>query len=62
MRVTDDKGGTQVDFMVVTVKNKRTDDKATPGLPGFMMILIILGAAIIARTNKIRGSWQRFQR
>ena len=48
--------------MVVTVKNKKTDDKATPDLPGFMIILIILGAAIITRMNKIRGSWQRFQR
>ena len=62
LRVTDDKGGTQVDSMVVTVKNKKTDDKATPDLPGFMIILIILGAAIITRMNKIRGSWQRFQR
>jgi PKD repeat protein len=62
LRVTDDKGGTHVDSMVITVKDQKSDDKATPGLPTFAVIIAVLGAALLARTGRIGGSWQRFQR
>jgi hypothetical protein len=62
LRVTDDKGGTSVDSMVVTVTKKETDDKATPGFPAMVVVMAILGAALLARTGRIGGSWQRFQR
>ena len=62
LRVSDDSGGTHVDSLVVTVEEDRTEDKATPGPPAFAVILAVLVAVLFARSVRIRGSWQRFQR
>ncbi len=55
LRVTDDDGSSNVDSMVVTVKKKEKEDKATPGMPGFTVIMIIICAALIARRGVRKG-------
>jgi PKD repeat protein len=54
LRVTDDRGGSHVDSIVVTVKDTGKGDKATPGFPAFAVITMILGAALLARRSRIR--------
>ncbi|UCC93578.1 MAG: PKD domain-containing protein, partial [Thermoplasmata archaeon] len=53
LRVTDDQGGTHVDSMVITVKESKTDDKATPSVPAFVVILAVLGTALLVRRWRI---------
>jgi PKD repeat protein len=63
LRVTDDRGATHVDSMVVTAnKAQADDDKAAPGPPAFTVIIVILAAALLVRRSGIWGYWQRFQR
>ncbi len=55
-RVTDDRGGTGFDTVTVTVLKPEGDNNSTPGMPSFIVIMIICLAAVLVKRGEIRGT------
>ena len=58
-RVTDDRGGMGFDTVTVTVLDPKADDNSTPGMPSFIVIMIICLAAVLAKRGEIRVTGSR---
>ncbi len=58
-RVTDDRGGMGFDTVTVTVLDPKGDDNSTPGMPSFIVIMIICLAAVLAKRREIRVTGSR---